>query len=590
MALFAVWRDRQPSRSPDDVIGVLRQRVPFEPEDVKSFGFPTPAGEWKCVAFSVATRYLSVQDQLAVGPTGFCVMHGLAWRTEGGEPRPDTAQDFIDSPEESRRHGTYSAITVDAQGSLRAVTDQHGLHHIYLIEDEDRLVLGNRAGFVAELAGRLEPDEWTSHWLAAIGYRIGDRTAFSGVRALQQGFIFESRDGSNRQVARDDQVLDVRGKSRGYADAREEIDSLIDTGVEEAISAVRVAYQGVDSITLPVSGGKDSRVVLALMLAAGFGDRLRLQTRGRPDHPDVVVARQIADRYGAEFVASPPVALRVVPVWSAVPFLERVERFSRLSEGMLGAWDLVEPRPGGRRVTMTGHLGEVLKGYAKRPFDPNDLDVIDLVKLQAPFDPMGLLAPEVVAGLRSELTQQLEDLADATGLEQADLPDAFYYRNRVPNWLGGLVQSWACAVEHVMPLGVRSLALAAFRLTATERKSELQHLQILRRLQPDLLAVPFAGQSWDPALAEYLPGGVVPPPVLLPRKSHTPMFGGWQFSVNYNPALRSLICDLIDEEGRLADLADGRSRAVVAIPSGAGTRSHGIDLGPGLAPFGIRPI
>src|SRR5690606_2210183 len=90
-----------------------------------------------------------------------------------------------------------------------------------------------------------------------------------------------------------------------------------------------------DERVLRLSGGKDSRLVLALIVAAGLQDRFRCVTSG-PDHAaDVVVARIIAAAAGVDIE---------VHLGPSTMTPEQFERQLRVhvfqTSGMLGAFTL----------------------------------------------------------------------------------------------------------------------------------------------------------------------------------------------------------------------------------------------------------
>jgi hypothetical protein len=126
----------------------------------------------------------------------------------------------------------------------------------------------------------------------------------------------------------------------------------------------------------------------------------------------------------------------------------------------------------------------------------------------------------------------------AAGAEEADLPDLFYLRNRVPNWLGGIRGVKSFEQQPIMPLGVPGLQTLAFRLTAADRRQERLHFEIVRRLAPELLDLPFAHQSWNAALAD---APRTPPLLAAPGLA---LFGNWQYSLNHMPRLRGWLSDL----------------------------------------------
>ena len=553
MALFAIWRNKRGSPETERFEQELLDEVPYHPEDVVAAGIQTITGHFGLAAFSTTTRFLAPAEQVAVAPDSACVLHGYAWRSREGSPHVVTASEAASQTSRSEAEsllGAFALVRVCPDGRVIATNDSDGLHHLYFAETADVFALSNRASFLPVITGRREKDTRSLLWIPAVGYRIGEGTSYKIARAVPQGhsLVF---DHTVELPRRDGYALDIEAVPRGYFKLQQTIDRLLAEGVDQAISAMRLAVGNDETIELPITGGKDSRVLLALALAAGFRERLRLFTAGEPDHPDVVVGSRIAESLRLPFRSIPPAPRRVVPTLAAADFVSRIARFAFLSDGMTGAWDIGEPQSLGRAVLLTGNMGEVLKAYAKRPFDPEELDLLDLVALQSPFDPLGLLSSDARTSLRAELSSQLHGFLAAGSFERADLPDIFYYRNRIPNWLGGLHQLRAFDVQLVMPLGVPAFVRAAFLVTAHERKIELLHFLILRALAPDLLAVPFGMQTWHPGLSEYSAGVEALQPVTLPKSSHTRLFGSWQYSLNHNPALRAALVDMVRAEDRL---------------------------------------
>ena len=89
------------------------------------------------------------------------------------------------------------------------------------------------------------------------------------------------------------------------------------------------------------------------------------------------------------------------------------------------------------------------------------------------------------------------------GAEFNDLPDLYYVKERIPNWLGAARRKDADSTQVVMPINSTGLIRLAFALHATQRQQELIHFAMLRRLAPSLLAIPFAQQTWHPGLGDY---------------------------------------------------------------------------------------
>lgn len=519
MALFAFWQD---TGGGDALHARLCEEAHLVPERETAVAL----GAWRLSAWATATRFYTADAQLWFDPVAgeACVIHGLVWRGTRLLDAQAVAA-LLDRPGAALPGdvaGEYAIARLHRDGTLDAFSDIAGLHQLFHVPDRSN-VLANRAGLAALIAGRREADDEAGLWLAAIGYRVGPRTGWAGVRQLQPG---ERLTGGVVTAA---PRLAPPPGPRGFDPA------LLEEGSAQAIAAIRLAAGADGAVPLPITGGKDSRAVLALCLAAGLRDRLDLFTRGYEGHPDVAVGRQIAGVLGLPHRREAPLGSDEKPDWSIDRFVDAFARLAFQTDGGMGGWDLVTAPAPGRETLLTGHMGEVLKAYAKRA--PEGVpDPIALVRLQAPFDPLDAIRPEATARLAETLAAGL-DAERAAGAEPGDLPDLFYLRNRVPNWLGGIRGVKSFERQPVMPLYAPALMALAFRMTPEERRMERAHHALIAHHAPALLPIPFAHQRWHEGL-----GAPTPDPVLAPATM--PLFGNWQFSLDTNPALRAFLADL----------------------------------------------
>lgn len=531
MALFAIWHDTA-AREAEQVHARLLADAPIVPQRRIALAIDTPAGRWHASIFACATNYYSADAQCWTDPAGgLCIIHGLIWRT-GSAALLDAAavggwlsQPGMRLPPDVA--GEYAVVRLHANGTLEGFGDPAGLHQIFHRADGVP-VIANRARFVASIAGEPVPDAGAGLWLGTVGYRIGAASAWAGVHQLAKGAHFSADAAGGRIDTPALHLPDPRGYDHGGK-------ILLTRGLAQATAAMRLAAPADGPFDLPITGGKDSRVVLAIALAAGLRDRLTLFTRGYAGHPDVVVGAMIAEQLGVPHRRDPPLGTDLPADMSPRAFLRLLATIAWQGDGGMGGWDNVSGRTTGRETLVSGHLGEVLKAYAKRSPE-GALDPAAMVRLQAPFDPLDLVLPHARAGLIGQLAAEM-DAARAAGAAEADLPDLFYWHNRVPNWLGGIRGIKAFERQPILPLGVPALMRLAFQMTAPERKMELAHFRLIEAAAPELIDIPFAHQSWHPGLG-------APPiaPVLAPAGSA--LFGSWQWSLARIPAVRAALAAL----------------------------------------------
>ena len=535
MALFALWRDRPADRRPISVIhDGLTLAAHVDPALRVTRTINTAGGRWHLSAFATQTRFLAADAQIDIHPDrGTCVIHGLIWRLDTPDPRPLDAAAVSamlpspDTPLPDGIAGEYAVAKLHPCGTLVAFGDPAGLQQLFYHADRPGMV-ANRASLLSVVADNHGIGTEAGLWIATVGYRIGTATGWRGVRQLAPDQMLSGDRLLSRPAA-----IGVPPGPRGFAHGGVD---LLARGIDQAICAVRLATARDDAIELPITGGKDSRAVLAICLAAGLGDRLRLFTRGFADHPDVIAGRAVAEAAGLPHQRVPPLGSDVPPDWPLDLFHANMARLAFQTDGGMGGWDLVTGSTVGADTLITGHMGELLKSYAKRP-PPADLDPIALVRLQAPFDPLDIVRDHARDRVAAMLADQLAEERARHALE-ADLPDLFYLRNRVPNWLGGIRAIKSFERQPVLPLGVPALTTLAFLMTPEERRVDLAHFKIIAAAAPELLALPFAHQRWDAALT----GAPQSEPVVA--QAGRPLFGNWQYSLNTRPEIRAHLADL----------------------------------------------
>jgi hypothetical protein len=543
MALFLLWRESLQRSDPAPTLVELGAQAHIAGRYCRVSTFETAAGRWRLLCWPTATHFYQPDTQVWQDDAlGLCIIHGLIWRVRDGAAElldASAVAALLRQPGDRLPDdvgGEYSVARVFADGSLTAFSDRAGLHQVFRGRD-GQPVLSNRASLVAACLGDLRPDPTAQRWLAAIGYRVGTTTAFASVVQIGQGRTLTiDGDGSREQGA----LLDGFGLQgpRGWSagDGQD-----LDRGIVQAQAAIGLGIPAEGPVDLPITGGKDSRVVLALCLSMGLRDRLRLFTRGYEGHPDVAAGRRIAEALGLPYRREAPHGSDEPAFWSRERFFAKLATQAWQTDAMVGGWDLILGQSLGRETLISGHMGEVLKTYSKKKLSEGLLDPAAMVRLQAPFDPMDVLLPEARAALEAELCAQMDEARTAGAIE-ADLPDLFYYRNRLPNWLGAIRAIKSFERQPVVPLGAPALLDLAFRLTPEERAREMLHYRIIERTAPELLPLPFALQTWDPALGE----GVARADPILPTAGAPPVFGNWQYSLNHNVAIRAALARLIE--------------------------------------------
>jgi hypothetical protein len=248
---------------------------------------------------------------------------------------------------------------------------------------------------------------------------------------------------------------------------------------------------------MDLTGGKDSRLVLAVALTAGLADRFTLRTVGAPDLRDVQLASSLAGTFGLDHESGafrPP---------DPRPYADRVRAFVGSTNGMMNIWDLKSPRSTPPVVRVSGMSGECLRSH--RPVRPVPRKVEPLVALmQRSFraGSLEVLSPELIKLFDDTVAAEITT-DPAGGSEPLDLLGTFFVRNRARKFRGPMDELESDI--RIWPLSSLGGVRAAYALGAARRQDELVHFEIMRRYSPILAAHPFAGPDWTEELRARLP-------------------------------------------------------------------------------------
>ena len=394
---------------------------------------------------------------------------------------------------------------------------------VYVARVPGAVIVADRATWAAWTASRLDAHD-PLHVAALInpGFPLASATPFTGVSALTgsttlhllngaltrlrtpagataRGTISGDRPGGGHGLGGDDGPRGDDGGGLGGARAVAE-------GLVAAVAHLADVGQPVE---LSLTGGKDSRLIAAALVAAGVPVVAR--THGFADHPDVVVAAEIARRLGIEHLVRTPAA-----PGQQVDVLGRIRATVLVADGMLSAFENVgRPDPAASSVvTAGGHGGELLRGgYAEtaagRPGAAGGLRAAlgparraaratELLR-RLTSKHLGLIRRGPAAGYVASLAPWSAALARSP----LHALDDFYLVNRAGRWSAAARQAYLIRETLVQPLFDDRVVLAARAVPLADRISGALSAAVLAELCPVLVDVPLAGKSAAGAQAPF---------------------------------------------------------------------------------------
>jgi hypothetical protein len=428
---------------------------------------------------------------------------------------------------------------------------------VYVAEVPGAVIVADRAIWAAWTASRLDAHD-PLHVAALLnpGFPLGSATPFSGVSALTRSTTLHLLNGDLTRLPNPVAAAGPRPpvSADGAGGGRLGGARAVADGLVAAVAHLADAGQPVE---LSLTGGKDSRLIAAALVAAGVPVVAR--THGFADHPDVVVAAEIAGRLGIEHLVRTPAA-----PGQQVDVLGRIRATVLVADGMLSAFENVgrpDPAPSSV-VTAGGHGGELLRGgYAEtaagRPGGSQS-------GLRAALGParraarsaellrrltskhLGLIRTGPAAGYVASLAPW----SAAVARHPLHALDDFYLVNRAGRWSAAARQAYLIRETLVQPLFDDRVVLAARAVPLGDRISGALSAAVLAELCPALVDVPLAGK----------------PPKAAAGTGQAPFDWRRQYGEAIGALLRDYIFDLGAPSGLFAVVNRSAAEKLLALP------------------------
>ena len=443
--------------------------------------------------------------------------------------------------------GAYNFVGVAPDAGLSAFGDFSGMYPLYWHAGGAFTLVSNRSLTVSDLVGSREWNPRALGWVIARSNLTGDDLPLRHVRHLPPG-VEARADWGKGAFALDPSSGSIwpppsDGPGRDNLTS-EEWDEITDT----LVGNVR-ALGSVDApLRLGLTGGKDSRLCLALVKAAGLGDRVDVFTSGGPDSPEVQVARAVAQAAGfahgtpaSSGMTAQPAAdmasrarqassdVNVENVW------RRLRRNITRYEAIVPAWTGLQNATHRPFVNIKGFGGEFFRRGSNQRSHNTDVDSVDELAVQLAADHRNMDRLGIIRPAEAEYQAQwLKDWVHATAQRtRRDLVhEKFHVEADFAHWFGPLLQ---CAPQSVTinPLVSRRAAQKNLELSAAARRIERFHFEVMRRAAADLALIPFLNDSWAPGLAAGssldLPQSPFPTAVKPTGRAIHPGNPGWRF-------------------------------------------------------------
>ena len=390
--------------------------------------------------------------------------------------------------------GNFALYRADEQG-FEAVTSVTRADAVYHAETRDLIIAGTRATLVHLVARAAETGEHRPspdfdilalQSMVRHGFFTTDDTPFRGVKALPAHSSIMVRDGVARVTTRPLAVADGN-VPRSMRDKRRLVSRLADS----LVSSVEPLRRHADPPTLGLTGGRDSRLIAAVMHAAGVPFRAR--TYGFADHPDALIASRIASILGVDHTLTPPKVDDDLHTMNVEHPVSRAFRTVQVNEGMNSAY---EGARGHRGYTvaprMSGSGGETLRG--------GFLYNIDDVTTKGVQDKLATIflaqQPLMTSAANSRARAEYDAWMARADVDRFNALDKIYLYYRTGRWLVGSKFEVLRDGTGYQPFLDNLVTREAIALSPEWRWSEEVVFLLLERLAPQLRDLPIEGHPW----------------------------------------------------------------------------------------------
>jgi hypothetical protein len=450
-------------------------------------------------------RWHRDDDRLAIS-TGTVRGGGQPWGGESTWSRAVVAAVAAYGPADAADHlrGLFTAVVVGADGSGAAIADALGFAFLFHATTEDLVVVSSEPGLAARAIARPgAPPILDALGVAGMAHthdRIGQVTGFAGVSGLPPGAWVELRAGHSPRVHQRPHPWLPTDAMLGASHHDLVEQAALD--IEDEILAART-YPAERHLA-DLTGGKDSRLVLAAVVSAGAVHDFEFWTDGPPELPDVQIARELAEELSLPFDSG------FHRGRYAGGYLDQVVAFVEHTAGMHSLWTLKSPPVDHEPwVRLNGLFGEAIRSKVHRPLASVD----EAIRFrQRRFGRLGLLRPDARAWWRKQVRRRLVDDAPA-GATPADLVDTFQWKERSRNSFG--LRETIGGIPRLFPLYSLPLIRAAYAMGDASRRSATLHREIMARADPALVTHRLSGAGFEPtppAARAGVPASTTTPP------------------------------------------------------------------------------
>ena len=370
---------------------------------------------------------------------------------------------------------------------LKLLTDITGLRDIYLLKDNERIIFSTRIDLISKfIRPEIDFSQLGGRWILI--NQISTKSIFKKLIRLTAGSCgtinLNTFEITIESVA---QIPDITINNNAENEIKELISSLISFPLKEN-----------KKISLSLSGGMDSRIILAHLLKSDK-NKWNAHTFGNPGQPDSIIAKEIAEEsaFNLELVHTPVLNTDFIKDLSAycssVYLTAPASSFLQMREyRFINHLNDVIIDGGFGEILRREFLNKLLWKCKNAVMSKNSKDIIRHLRLFR----ADIFNEEINRQMEKGALEQLDALihslpsAAETGIE--NWLDLFSIKTRLPNFYGPEQSRVDSEYVSYMPFAQPALLNKIFSLSIKERRSGKFSKNLINGLIPSLTKYPLA--------------------------------------------------------------------------------------------------
>lgn len=425
---------------------------------------------------------------------GLAVSEGRLVSDEAALEEVGRPRDFVESA-----RGVFGLVYSE-EDRVSIFSDPLSVYPIWTWQDDDLIVVSNNTHLIRttlELMGiPVEKEPYCFAWQLIFNNGVDDLTGYRNIRWAPFGHYvcIEQDAGGVRPRINSLQISEPN--SLFLADLP--TSSLIDRAAAEISDNVAALCSGgFRHRVCDLTGGRDSRMMLAAAMQRGLAEQFVFSTGGSTQTADGNVAASI--RRGLSLRRGVIVARPRRPQPDMLATLRRMLLrtygcFAQNTATGLG-------RKSDRSVLhLNGGFGETFRSFYLEQLSPRAPTPLALLIRQVRARGQ-VLRPEAIDRMTATL-EALFEARRARGFDDFDAGDQHYIEHRNRQFMGTQCRVRLNFEAAAFPLYSPAAVMAAFSMPAEERKQAKIPFELIDRLFPELLQFPLAEGRWSSSVVE----------------------------------------------------------------------------------------